>query len=355
MATFPNDHNSLRTEMKRQVYEEHRRGEPIEALASRFCQTRPLIRRIINEVRAARIMELPLDYIDNEQFARLRSERQEKDIVGSLPEGDLPPKQSRLPSGLPAYVASLYEVPLLSRAQEVYLFRKMNYLKYKAARLRAELNPRRPKSRLMDQIEHLYEDAVATKNQIIWANLRLVISIAKRHVGSVENFFELVSDGNMSLTKAVEKFDFARGFRFSTYASWAIIRNFAREIPCALRHRDRFRSGHSEMLATTEDSRMGEHDQESAQIQRKSLVARMLRLLNEREQEIVACRFGLTGGQEPMTLKQVGATMGVTKERIRQIQSRAMDKMRRAAEEANSTRRDQARALSAIHRPRPDE
>ena len=100
----------------------------------------------------------------------------------------------------------------------------------------------------MDQIERLYDEAVATKNQIIRANLRLVVSIAKRHVGPDENFFELVSDGNMSLMRAVEKFDYARGNKFSTYASWAIMKNFARTIPDEHRHRDRFRTSQAEMF-----------------------------------------------------------------------------------------------------------
>ena len=91
----------------------------------------------------------------------------------------------------------------------------------------------------MDQIEGLYDQSVAVKNEIISANLRLVVSIAKRHVSPGENFFELVSDGNISLIRAVEKFDYARGNKFSTYASWAIMKNYARTIPDELRHRDR--------------------------------------------------------------------------------------------------------------------
>jgi hypothetical protein len=102
----------------------------VQALAQRFCQTPTRIYRIINEMRAARIMELPLDSMGNEQFARLRSEKKEAEILGPLPESDLPTKKPRLPSGLPAYLASLYEVPLLTREQEAHLFRKMNYLKY---------------------------------------------------------------------------------------------------------------------------------------------------------------------------------------------------------------------------------
>ena len=81
-----------------------------------------------------------------------------------------------------------------------------------------------------------------------------MVSIAKRYVGPAEDFFELVSDGNMSLMRAAEKFDVSRGNRFSTYASWAIMKNFARTIPAVLRHRDRFCTSHSEMFSTTEDA-----------------------------------------------------------------------------------------------------
>ena len=87
-----------------------------------------------------------------------------------------------------------------------------------------------------------------TKNQIVQANLRLVVSIAKRHVSASDDFFGLVSDGNMSLIRAVEKFDYARGNKFSTYASWAIMKNFARTIPDEFKHRDRFRTSHDEMF-----------------------------------------------------------------------------------------------------------
>ena len=107
----------------------------------------------------------------------------------------------------------------------------------------------------MDEIEALYEQAVATKNEIVRANLRLVVSIAKRHVTPDQNFFELVSDGNMSLLRAVEKFDFARGNKFSTYASWAIMKNFARTIPGEFKHRDRFRTSQDEMFAATQEHR----------------------------------------------------------------------------------------------------
>ncbi|MEE8450921.1 MAG: sigma-70 family RNA polymerase sigma factor, partial [Thermoguttaceae bacterium] len=250
-----------------------------------------------------------------------------------MPASDQPLRKARLPKGLPPYLASLYEIPLLTREQEMHLFRKMNYLKYKAGTLVEQLDPDRPKARLMDRIERLYDEAVATKNEIIRANLRLVVSIAKRHVSPTESFFDLVSDGNISLMRAAEKFDFARGNKFSTYSSWAIMKNFARTIPDEHRRRDRFRTSHAEMFVTTEDMRSDQKEQEATQVQCEFQVGRLLKYLEEREQNIIIRRFGLNRGQNPLTLKEVGAVMGVTKERIRQIEARAMNKLRKAAKE----------------------
>ena len=332
-AVFPDHHGPLRPDVKRKIYQLFHRGESTEALAKRYCRTRTSIYRVIGEVRAQNILELPLEYIPSDEFALVRTPRQEQKVVGPMPPNELATKKPRLPSGLPPYLASLYEVPLLTREQEAHLFRKMNYLKYKAGKLREKLDPTRPKSVLMDQIEALYDEAVATKNQIIRANLRLVVSIAKRHVGIAENFFELVSDGNMSLMRAVEKFDYSRGNKFSTYASWAIMKNYARTIPDEHRLRDRFRTSQSEMFTATEDDRSDQFEQETTQLQREFQVGKILEGLDEREQRIIIRRFGLERGHEPLTLKQVGAEMGVTKERIRQIEARAISKLRRAAEE----------------------
>lgn len=332
-AVFPDSQGPLQLESKRKIYQQYQRGEPVEALAVRFCRTRTSIYRIIAEMRAGRILELPLDCIPSKVFSRVRSKKREERVLGPLPESEAPAKKSRLPSGLPPYLASLYEVPLLTRKQEMHLFRKMNYLKYKAGRLRAKLDPARPKRGLMDQIERLYDDAIATKNQIVRANLRLVVSIAKRHVGPNQNFFELVSDGNMSLMRAVEKFDYERGNKFSTYASWAIMKNFARTIPDEHRHRDRFRTSHTELFTATQDQRADPLEEETAQNQREAQVEKILERLDDREQRIIIRRFGLRRGQEPLTLKQVGAELGVTKERIRQIEARALSKLRKAAEE----------------------
>jgi len=237
----------------------------------------------------------------------------------------------RRPSGLPAYLASLYEVPLLTREQEVWLFRKFNFLKHKASGLREQLDPERPNARLMDQIERLYEEIVEVKNRIVRANLRLVVSIAKRRVAPGDSFFDLVSDGNMSLIRAVEKFDYARGNKFSTYASWAIMKNYARTIPDEHKRRDRFRAADMEMLQTAADRRADEYQQRLAANDRLRQVSKFLDRLDQREQTIIIRRYGLDHEHEPQTLKEVGSALGVTKERVRQIEAKALEKLREAA------------------------
>jgi RNA polymerase primary sigma factor/RNA polymerase sigma factor len=329
-AVFPEQTGVLTDEVKKKIYQQFRRGESVEALARRFCRTRTTIYRVLNEMRARRILELPLDYMHHESFERSAIE---KDILGPTPISDAPAKKARGPSGLPPYLAALYEVPLLTREQEHHLFRKFNYLKYKAAKLRAKLDPTRARTSLMNEIEKLYDEAVRIKNDIVQANLRLVVSIAKRHVTGTEDFFSLVSDGNMSLIRAVEKFDFSRGNKFSTYASWAIMKNYARTIPDEFKRRDRFRTSQEELFTTRQDIRTDQVGMETAQRQREQQVEKILSRLDDRERQIIVRRFGLDHAREPLTLKEVGHEMGVTKERIRQLEARALDKARQAAED----------------------
>jgi RNA polymerase primary sigma factor/RNA polymerase sigma factor len=330
LAIFPRNRGPLTEDLKETIFREHRRGRSVGELARRYGRTRTSIYRVINEVRAQRILELPLEYVFNESFDALDAEQE---ILAPMPEGQPFQKQARAPQGLPRYLASLYEVPLLTREQEAHLFRKYNFLKYRASKLRKQLEPSRATVELMDRIEQLYEKAIKTKNRIVQANLRLVVSISKRHVSASDDFFSLVSDGNISLMRAVEKFDYARGNKFSTYATWAVMRNFARTIPGEFRHRERYRTSQEEMFAAQEDERAIPYELETAQHLRERQIERILSRLDEREQRIIISRFGLDHSQEPKTLKEVGNQLGVTKERIRQIEARALSKLRVAAAE----------------------
>jgi len=225
---------------------------------------------------------------------------------------------------------TLYKTPLLTKDQEQALFRRYNYLKFKAAKARERLHgSRAPRVDDIAAIEKLIDEANRIKNRIIQANLRLVVNIAKRHVGPQANFFELISDGNMSLIRAVDKFDYMRGFKFSTYASWAIMKNFARSVPQEGVRRDRFMTGRDELLEMSRDLRFeGDEGYREPDLSVRQSVERVLGELEPREREIVARRFGLGDQPGPQTLEEVGKHFGVTKERIRQIETRALGKLR---------------------------
>ncbi len=282
--------------------------------------------------RSSRIMGLPLEYVPSLEFGRPNSEDW---ITGPAPAPNTVVRKVRAPAGLPSYLASLYETPLLTREQERHLFRKYNYLKYRAAKLREKLNPTRPQIRVMNEIERLYGEAVLTKNQIIQANLRLVVSIMKRYVTENDDTFELISDGNISLMRAVDKFDYTRGAKFSTYATWAIRMNNARRFADDVKRRSRFQTSQEEALADSAEDHFDPLQAERAQRERADQVARVLKRLDIRDRQVLEERFGLVGNSEAKTLKEVGEQLGVSKERVRQLETRAMARLREFAQEAN--------------------
>ncbi len=327
-AIFPHARGPLTDETKREIWHKHQRGTSVEDLARQFCRTRSSIHRIINEVRADRIFEVNLDFIDSEEFHKRGAE---KVILGDPPEVERKESKPKIPPGLPAYLASLYELPLLTREEEGYYFRKMNYLKFKAGLMREKLDSAKPSARLMSDIEEQIRAAVVVKNFLIRSNLRLVVSIAKRHVKPQSNFFEMVSDGNMSLIRAIEKFDYSQGNKFSTYSTWAIMKNYARSIPTEMKQMDRYRTGHEDIFSQSTDQRDNPFQQELAQKHQHSAIMNILEQLDHRERDIILFRFGLNKGSESETLEQVGQRFGVTKERIRQIESRAISKLKKIA------------------------
>ncbi len=208
----------------------------------------------------------------------------------------------------------------------------MNYLKYQALELQKTLNVKRSSARVARKMETLLDDANRVKNMLTRSNLRLVVSIAKRHLKPGVNFFELVSDGNMSLIRAIEKFDYARGNKFSTYASWAIMKNYARSVPAEHTRLDRFRTGYEEIFYDSHDGRGNAFAEELVNKAQRDAIMEILEELNGRERKVISCRFGLSKGSEPETLEQVGTRLGVTKERVRQIEVRTLEKLRRIAQ-----------------------
>jgi RNA polymerase sigma factor (sigma-70 family) len=327
-AVFPDAPQPLTDDVKKEIHRGFRRGMTVDRLSKRYCRTKASIYRIIGEMRAKRLLDQPIEFMYHASFEDADADDV---ILGPVPESHEKHPAFRAPPGLPPYLAQLYSIPLLSKEQEAYHFRKMNYLKFRAARLRDQLDVSRAKTRVMDQIERSLDEAVEVKNLLIRSNLRLVVSIAKKHVKPNGNFFEMVSDGNISLIRAIEKFDFSRGFKFSTYATWAIMKNYARSIPAEHNLLDRYRTGSEEFFMSSPDQRSDQFEQELVNHRQHEAIIQILNRLDERERNIIMFRFGLNQDTEPQTLEQLGGRFGVTKERIRQLESRALDKLRKIA------------------------
>jgi RNA polymerase sigma factor (sigma-70 family) len=210
------------------------------------------------------------------------------------------------------------------------LFRRYNYLKYRAATLLGEVDEVEVTAEELAAIRRLLDAAGQVKSRIIQANLRLVVSIAKRHISArADNFFEVVSDGNVSLMRAVENFDYSRGNKFSTYASWAVVKNYARTIPENYYHFAKYVTGQDELLDAAPDHRAAPESEDRTEGLR-DVLAEGLSTLTERERTVVTDHFGLFGKGPSQTLEQIGQRFGVTKERVRQIEKRALGKLQQA-------------------------
>ena len=184
------------------------------------------------------------------------------------------------------------KAPILSREQEAHLFRKMNYLKCRAVRLSEQVNQERPSPVLLAEVERLQSEAQAVKNQIIEMNLPLVIFVVKKRVPAGQDLGEFISDGNLALIQAVDRFDFARGNRFSTYATWAIRNALASKAESDRRHRGRPFARYEASL-TAADPGVAEFEKEADQDQRRSTVRRWFARLGNRERWILTNRYGL--------------------------------------------------------------
>jgi len=326
-ALFDPDGHPMLSSRHRSVWQRHEEGRSEPEIAAGLGLAVESVGAIIREMRARQLVEQPVQFVDHELFSSPDADR--LILEAPSPAASEAHEKARIPTDLPAYLRSLYAVALLTREQEQDIFRRYNYLKYKMSRLAAQIDVYSVTECELEAIAKLDDQARALKNQIVAANLRLVVSIAKKHVGRGASFFETVSDGNISLMRAVENFDFSRGFKFSTYASWAIMKNFARSIPEEQYHCTRFATGQEEVLETSPDTREPVTRPSAMDDQRvRDLIATGLSELDERERTVVAQHFGLFGQGSGKTLEELGQRFGVTKERIRQIEARAMSKLR---------------------------
>ena len=300
----------------------------------------------------------------------------------------LPPEQTVMTAGATAdpvkdYLKQIGRVALLNAELEVELATRVEVGLFAESKLKSE---KKLEKKLKRELEWLVEDGKRAKNHLLEANLRLVVSLAKRYTGRGMLFLDLIQEGNLGLIRAVEKFDYTKGYKFSTYATWwirqAITRAMADQartirIPVHMVEvinklarvqrqmlQDLGREPTPEELAkeldmTPEkvvevqkygrepislhtplgeegDSEFGDLIEDSEAVVPADAVSftllqeqlhSVLDTLSEREAGVVAMRFGLTDGQ-PKTLDEIGKVYGVTRERIRQIESKTMSKLR---------------------------
>ena len=143
-AIFPHAISPLDETQKLNILRRYRRGVPVDRLASEYCRTKASIYRIVAEMRAHQILEQPIDFMDSEEFSRPDIDEL---VFGLPPEVDRKNGRTKAPPGLPPYLASLYSIPLLTREEEAYYFRKMNYLKFKASESRQKTRSEPPQIR----------------------------------------------------------------------------------------------------------------------------------------------------------------------------------------------------------------
>ncbi|WP_344773873.1 RNA polymerase sigma factor [Nocardioides panacisoli] len=308
-------------------------------------------------------------------------------VVSAADETDEPAQQVMV-AGATAdpvkdYLKQIGKVPLLNAEMEVELAKRIEAGLFSEEKLAkgGKISPK-----MLEELEWIAEDGRRAKNHLLEANLRLVVSLAKRYTGRGMLFLDLIQEGNLGLIRAVEKFDYTKGYKFSTYATWWIrqaitramadqartiripvhmvevinklarvqrqmlqdlgreptpeelakeldmtpekvveVQKYGRE-PISL-HTPLGEDGDSEFGDLIEDSEaIVPADAVSFTLLQEQLHA-VLDTLSEREAGVVSMRFGLTDGQ-PKTLDEIGKVYGVTRERIRQIESKTMSKLR---------------------------
>ncbi|HEU5006412.1 MAG TPA: RNA polymerase sigma factor [Jatrophihabitantaceae bacterium] len=311
---------------------------------------------------------------DEEESEALRQARKDAEMTASA-------------DSVRAYLKQIGKVALLNAEEEVDLAKRIEAGLYAAERLRiAEETNEKLATQLRRDLRWIVRDGERAKNHLLEANLRLVVSLAKRYTGRGMAFLDLIQEGNLGLIRAVEKFDYTKGYKFSTYATWwirqAITRAMADQartirIPVHMVEvinklgriqrellQDLGREPTPEELAKEMDitpdkvleiqqyarepisldqtigdegdSQLGDFIEDSEAVVAVDAVSftllqdqltSVLQTLSEREAGVVKLRFGLTDGQ-PRTLDEIGQVYGVTRERIRQIESKTMSKLR---------------------------
>jgi len=332
-AVFPERTGPLDAASKMQIFHAFQEGRPMKLISQTYKRPAADLYRVIHTVKAEQYLGATVDYMNSLEFD---DPALEKTILGPMPDQNAffeKVATMRPPKDVDAHMAYLYERPLLNREQEAHLFRKMNFLKHKLAQFQQTLDPAKARAADIRKIEAHHDSIKQVRDLLIECNQRLVHNLATKHLQPGQNLDELKSDANVSIMRAVEKFDYSRGNKFSTYATWAVMKNFARSIPDENTRKQRYMTGTDELFDSRADIRTDEQEVLAQADQARAKVNRLLDYLDPRTREVIKMRTGIDGSEE-MTLEQIGKHFGITKERVRQINVRGMKQLReKAAEE----------------------
>jgi RNA polymerase primary sigma factor len=304
-------------------------------------KAQPPTRRVLGRLSAVdrellgQLLSQPWEYIHHPLFTKANAE---KALFGSVAKLDSAAgarfvESSSLRDELDA--GDLGAVTLTTE-QEQRLFQRFNYARFRVWRILKAHQGRRLRAHSTSLLLAWLHRVLEGRSEIVQINLPLVLAMAKRTRLAGVDFGELISEGNMALLRSVDKFDCGRGFKFSTYACRAILKSFSRVAMRTTRYRGMFPTEFDPALEKSDAAEMRRDDHEQDCVSEvRDILSRNLANLTDIEATVIRERFALdpTPSQEPMapkTLEQVGELIGVTKERVRQIQNKALQKIRHA-------------------------
>lgn len=284
--------------------------------------------------RANKLLNTEVAYIGNDSFVGRRDRSDELSDLAERVELRSGAADHALAAGLPSHLGRLCATPLLSPEEEQELFRRMNFCKYRANALRSRLSRTNPDAGKVAEAEEYLQRGERIRNYLIEANTRLVMSIARKFADARNGFDDLLSQGIASLMHAVEKFDYGRGYRFSTYATCAVRRDLYRLVMSRKKDYQRYATGAGEFLTgCADDERDPDEMTESGWNHLSGSLKEMLEQLDDRERFIMTYRFGLDESGQKSSYSRLGERLGISKERVRQLANRALDKLREWAPE----------------------
>jgi RNA polymerase sigma factor (sigma-70 family) len=277
------------------------------------------------------ILEGKLDYMDSPTFRRKNIEQE----LFSDYVADLPMVAWYQPTRDEENSPSAGTPKLMTTAEERTMFLRFNYAKRRVHLAATRAQKTGLTRALAEEIVQWNTKVEQLREYLVRTNLALVLAMAKRtRLGDVD-FAEVVSEGNMALLRAIEKFNVERGFKFSTYACRAILKAFSRTAQKHTRHRTRFPVEFEPDLEKSDwidTKRNAVQDDLTDEL--RQIVDRNLADLSDTEQTVIRQRFNWQQTEDaPLTLEEVGRIIGVTKERVRQIQNKALAKIKRRMEE----------------------